>query len=192
MLLCLNSALLCFGFWLAPVPHSLLADFQAARRHLLVALLTLLTAIAACLQVRLRKEIADAKRVLANLPKAIETPEEQRLLLSTGVQKVVSAFTAAAEGRGEDKHKSLHVCARADELYDGYCRALREATPNFLGEEMFETVQQALAETRGAALSNFLNSNVFKGVVMDTYREPLQDAGGELVSSLRAYVQASC
>lgn len=142
-------------------------------------------------QARLRKEIVDAKKQLSALPDAVETPEAQRLLLSKGVLMVQSIFSAAAEARAGDlRDKTLNVSARADALYARYCAALVEATPNFMGVEMFERVQQELEETRGAALSNFLDKNVFKTIIMDTYRDAFKEAGSALIGDLRHYVQA--
>ena len=62
--------------------------------------------------------------------------------------------------------------------------------PKFLSKEEFSVVKERLAETRGAALSNFLHPAVFREIIIQAFAGPMNDGGVVLVETLRCYVQA--
>jgi dynamin 1-like protein len=142
---------------------------------------------------RLQREVHEgasaARAALAALPPPMNTDGARQRMFYAAVNAVGLRFTNAEKGIGYDASDALHVCAHAHGLYTAYADALQEATPEFMSDSYFQTVVKHLANTRGAALSNFLHFPVFKRLLLDAFEQPMARACDKLVSDLRSFVQ---
>lgn len=66
-------------------------------------------------------DIPDAKKRLASLPEAIDSPHKRRELFYGGLNKVLKKFEVATEARGLKGKREMQVCARAFEMCAPVC-----------------------------------------------------------------------
>eukprot|EP00899_Mesostigma_viride_P010695 jgi/Mesvir1/19627/Mv09916-RA.1 len=146
------------------------------------------------IKAKLREELRRLDKELAELAPTLGSEGERRQYFTEAIIKMSSGFKDMAHAMDTRPDRpDLHVAPRTYELYHAFasylCDSEAGVVPDFLSAEYSDTVREAMKETRGATLPNFLSQPVFKQLVLSAFASPIKDGIEDLVSDLRKYVE---